>query len=141
MSIELTMPPLDCNYSFFSVVKYNHVNPVTPAITEAISTPVFAISKSSAECAKPNSAINIDMVKPMPPIKATPIICLKFKFFGRDVIPSLTATHVNPAIPISFPSTKPSVIPIDTGCVMIVSIEDHSIGMPAFANEKMGIII
>ena len=74
-------------------MKYNQIKPESPAIREANKIPVFAMSRSSAECANPNSAINIDMVKPIPPIKATPIICLKFIPFGKDVKPNLIANH------------------------------------------------
>ena len=54
----------------------------------------------------------------MPPIRAAPIICLKFRPFGRDVTPSFTASQENPAIPINLPRTKPAVIPIETGWVI-----------------------
>ena len=123
-----------------SAVQYNHTKPEIPATAEAIKTPVFAINKSSGEWAKPSSAMNIDIVKPIPPIRAAPTMCLKFRPAGKEVRPSLTATQENPAMPTSLPITSPAVIPTDTGCVTILPKADQSTGTPAFASANIGII-
>ena len=53
------------------------------ATREARIIPVFAIKRSSGWCAKPNSAIKIDMVKPMPAMSPAPKICLKLRMRSK----------------------------------------------------------
>ncbi len=90
---------------------------------------------------KPQFCVNMDMLKPMPPIRPIPMICLKFSPGGNVVKPDFTASHEKPAMPRSLPNTSPAEMPIDVGWVMVSPNEEKSMGTPVFAREKIGIMI
>ena len=59
-----------------------------------------------------NKVTKIDMVKPIPPKNPMLIIFFQFKSEGNLHSPTETAKKLNREIPIGFPNTKPSIIPI-----------------------------
>ena len=102
---------------------FNQKNPNNPANNEAHNIPTFAWKISSGEEIKAKSATKIDIVKPIPPKNDTPNIWLIVLPLGSSAIFNLIASQEIPNIPITFPSTSPAIIPIDTGCKTVEPIE------------------
>ena len=69
-----------------------------PAIKEEIKITNFALLMISS-LSNARSAINIDMVKPIPPKKLTPIMAFQFNSSGSLQIPHFTAINVEPNMP------------------------------------------
>ena len=55
--------------------------------------------------------MNIDIVKPIPPKNATPIMSCHARFFGDTQSPTLTPSKENNAILSGLPRTSPATIP------------------------------
>ena len=79
----------------------------------------------------------MDMVKPIPAIKAMPKICLKLTPEGNSVILNFTLKYEKSATPANFPANKPVA-------TLIIKAKSKSLSglmeMPALAKAKSGSI-
>ena len=96
---------------------------------------VFINSKSAND----NLDMKIDIVNPIPAIKAIPIICLKLLSCGNEAIPSFTPKYANKKMPNPFPKTKPILIPW-LKVELIFAKEFASNIIAVLTNAKIGII-
>src|SRR5262245_58651913 len=72
--------------------RYNHTSPITAEIADPSRMPSFACSVAG-DAPNASSAINSDIVKPMPASQAAPSRCFHATPLGKRAIPSLTATQ------------------------------------------------
>ena len=70
---------------------------------------------------KAKFAMNILIVKPMPPKKDTPKMYFQFKSPGSDAIFALTAKYETRKIPTNFPTSNPNMIPSELLLVRLLS--------------------
>jgi hypothetical protein len=92
-----------------------------------------------ATSSKARNEIKIDIVKPIPPKKPTPKMCLQHTFAGNLDHLFRTMNQVNKTIPAGLPRTKPKMIPKSRGLINCVK-EKLLIEKAVFASAKTGII-
>ena len=73
-----------------------------------------------ATSSKARNEIKIDIVKPIPPKKPTPKMCLQHTFAGNLDHLFRTMNQVNKTIPAGLPTTKPKMIPKSRGLIKCV---------------------
>jgi len=94
---------------------FSIINPMLPATIEAT---IIAILESLTGSAVSNAkrVMKIDMVKPMPPRKPTPMMFFHFNSAGSVHHPMATPIKANTTIPNGFPMTRPRIIPTLMEC-------------------------
>ena len=97
-------------YRFLFSVYFKLTNPIIPAIKEESRMMNFALL-ITVTSSKAKRVTKMDIVKPIPPKKPTPITDFQFRPSGSLQMPKLTATKVRTNIPKGFPTTKPRAIP------------------------------
>lgn len=101
---------MEC-YRFLFKVNFKLKKPIIPAVNEESRMMNFALLIIVAS-SKANKVTKIDIVKPIPPKKPTPIIDFQFKSPGSWQIPNFTAKKLRAKIPRGFPTMSPKAIPM-----------------------------
>ena len=89
---------------------YNQKNPIEPAKTDEIKTDIF---EPTIEIFSLNAkrVMNIDIVKPIPASRPTPMRCFLLISFGIEHKPTVTPIIEKINIPNGLPNSKPRIIP------------------------------
>ena len=91
-------------------VSLRTINPIIPAINEAIRIAIFELFTMSS-LSNARRVTKIDIVKPIPPKKPAPIIFFHFKSDGIRQSPKPAPINEKRKIPKGFPITRPAIIP------------------------------
>ena len=100
---------------FLLLTKVSMSDPIMPDDTEAMRIENFASLSKALLPENERTAMNIDMVKPIPASIPTPRIWAHVARSGKAERPDLTASHETTDMPIGFPTTNPSTMPIPSG--------------------------
>jgi len=105
---------------------------------DPIRMPYLAWSTNSGLW-KASPLIKRDIVNPIPPKSATPVMCFQLAPCGSELRPNFTINHEKSRIPINLPKTRPENTPIDTG-LMIELKKSLPMMMPELASANRGIM-
>jgi uncharacterized protein (TIGR00645 family) len=112
--------------------------PSTPDSTEPHSTPsLTGVSWSPGRPTKARPPMNRLIVKPMPHSTLTPKTCPQLAPAGALAQPSRTIAHTQPKTPSVLPTSRPAVMPSDTGCSRSDQLRPAS-DTPALAKANIG---
>src|SRR4029077_10026548 len=114
-----------------------HRKPSTPASRDANKIAIFEAFIVCGSAEKARLAMNIDIVKQIPPRITASTTCDHFKSDGNWHIPLATATKQRNVTPRGFPAIKPAAMPALFALVKWC-IQSAPTTMPVFASAKIG---